>query len=274
MNIGHPDGDAADNPGSPQPRQRNPRTFQGTRHDGAERHDRLEDLLNLDEQVSAALADLNDHASVALLHDMPTRYGIHTANAVGVSMADMKAVAARLGRSHPLAEALWATGLYEARIVASMIDEPERVTLEQMERWCHDFDNWAICDTVCFHLFDRTPHAWIKVEQWAAQPDEFVKRAAFALLWGLARHDRDATDAQFAAALRLIECEATDERPLVKKSVSMALRSIGKRNPVLHASARTVAESLAEAPGGSARWIGRAALRDLALDSARRVSSP
>ena len=227
--------------------------------------------MNLDEQVSAALAHLNNHASDALLRDMPTRYGIHTANAIGVSMADMKVLAAQLGRNHPLAEALWATGLYEARIVASMVDEPERVTPEQMERWCQDFDNWGICDTVCFHLFDRTRHAWTKVQQWAAQPDEFVKRAAFALLWALARHDRDATDEQFNAALELVEREATDERPLVKKSVSMALRSIGKRNPGLHSAALAVAGRLAEAPDGSARWIGRAARRDLALESGRRA---
>jgi 3-methyladenine DNA glycosylase AlkD len=143
-----------------------------------------------------------------------------------------------------------------------------------MDRWCRDFDNWAICDTVCFHLFDRTNHAWVKVEQWAAQPDEFVKRAAFALLWGLARHDRDADDDQFAAGLALIEREAIDERPLVRKSVSMALRSIGKRNAALNAAAQAVAERLSEAPSGSARWVGRAALRDLAPNSPRRDPDP
>lgn len=231
-------------------------------------------MVHLDDQVSSALDFLRQHASEAIRHDMPIRYGIHTANAIGVSMADMKRLAAQLGRSHMLADALWATALYEARIVASMVDEPTRVTPEQMDRWCRDFDNWGICDTVCFHLFDRTPHAWVKVEQWADEPDEFVKRAAFALLWGLARHDRDADDEQFAGGLALIEREAIDERPLVKKSVSMALRSIGKRNAVLNAAAQAVAERLSEGPGGSARWVGKVALRDLAPKPTRRTPGP
>jgi len=230
--------------------------------------------VHLDDQASAALDYLNQHASEAIRHDMPTRYGIHAANAIGVSMADMKRLAAQLGPGHALADALWGTELYEARIVASMVDEPTQVTPEQMDRWCRDFDNWGICDTVCFHLFDRTPHAWVKVEQWAAQPDEFVKRAAFALLWGLARHDRDADDRQFADGLALIEREAIDERLLVRKAVSMALRSIGKRNTALHADVMAVAERLSEAPGGSPRWVGRAALRDLTPKSTRRDPDP
>ena len=118
------------------------------------------------------------------------RYAIPSDNAYGVTMTNMKVLAKRLGREHELAAALWDTGVYEARMLASLVDEPARVTSAQMDRWCSDFDNWAICDTACFALFDRTPHAWDKVAKWAAQRDEFVKRAAFALRrpdsWGRA----------------------------------------------------------------------------------------
>ena len=159
-------------------------------------------------------------------------------------------LAKRLGRNHELAAALWDTGWYEARMLTSFVDEPARVTPAQMDRWCRDFDNWAICDTVCFHLFDRTPHAWAKVAQWRDRRDEFVKRAAFALLWSLTVHDKRADDEPFAEGLPLIERAATDERNFVKKAVNMALRAIGKRNPALNAAAVTVARRLADSPRG------------------------
>ena len=102
--------------------------------------------------------------------DNLARFGIAATRPFGVSMANLQAIAKSVGRSHELAAALWETGCYEARMLASFVDEPSLVTAAQMDRWCRDFDNWAICDTVCFHLFDRTPHAWSKVSKWAGQP--------------------------------------------------------------------------------------------------------
>jgi len=191
------------------------------------------------------------------------RFGITASKAFGVSMANLKVLAKRLGRSHELAAALWDTGWYEARMLATLIDEPARVTPAQMERWARDFDNWAICDTACFALFDRTPHAWAKVAQWSRKRDEFVKRTAFALLWSLAVHDRHADNAQFARGLALVERAATDDRNFVKKAVNMALRAIGKRNLALNSAAVAVARRLADAPDATARWVGKDALREL-----------
>ena len=128
----------------------------------------------------------------------------------------------REGRDHALAAALWRSGNHDARMLATMVDDPEAVTVAQMDRWAKDFDNWGITDTVCFHLFDRTQHAWQKVEQWHDSKEEFVKRAAFALLWGLTVHDKRAADAAFVEGLSYIERAATDERHWVKKSVNMA----------------------------------------------------
>ena len=195
---------------------------------------------------------------------MGPRYGIHTRHALGVAMSDMKRIGGRFDRSHELAEELWNTQVYEARIVASMVDEPGRVTPAQMDRWCADFDNWAICDTVCFNLFDRAPDAWTRLEPWSARAEEFVKRAAFALLWSLALHDKTAHDGRFVAALELIEREATDDRPLVTKGITMALKAVGKRNPELRAVATASAARLAELESRPARSIGRATLRELA----------
>jgi 3-methyladenine DNA glycosylase AlkD len=150
-----------------------------------------------DDGLQAALVWLERERDVTTFENMGSRYGIHTARAFGVPMARMKVLAKQLGTDHTLAAELWASGWYEARIVASMVDDSGAVTAEQMDSWCADFDNWAIVDTVCFNLFDRTVHAWSKVDQWAASDREFTKRAAFALLWSLALHDRNSPDDRF-----------------------------------------------------------------------------
>ncbi len=216
----------------------------------------------IQEEVQSALAALEQ---MSTQHDRENlaRFGITASKAFGVSMANIQVLAKRLGRSHELAAALWETGWYEAQMLTSFVDEPARVTPEQMDRWCRDFDNWGICDTVCFKLFDRTPHAWAKVTEWSGESDEFVKRAAFALLASLAGHDKKAGDEPFLKALPLIERAATDERNFVKKGVSWALRGAGRRSPALHAAAVELARRLAASPEAAARWVGKDALRDL-----------
>src|SRR5690606_33664096 len=164
------------------------------------------------------------------------------------------------------------TGWYEARMLAAFVDEPERVTPAQMDRWARDFDNWAITDTVCFHLFDRTPHAWAKIRQWSTRREEFVRRAAFALLASVALHDKRAPDAPFLRSLPLIERAARDPRNFVKKGVSWALRSVGRRNPTLRAAAIEVSERLSASTDPAARWVGRDALRDLTRRTGRRMT--
>jgi len=228
---------------------------------------------SIQESVNTALAWLQRRGSKRIRDEMEPRYGIRTDKAFGVSMADLRSLAKELGRDHELAAALWTTGWYEARLLATLVDEPERVTAAQMDRWCRDFDNWGICDTACFALFDRTPHALAKVRQWSKRRNEFEKRAAFALLACLALHDKNATDESFLGLLPLIESAADDERNFVKKAVNWALRAIGGRNPKLNVAAVAVARRLADSPQASARWIGKDALRQLASPaSAKRIA--
>jgi 3-methyladenine DNA glycosylase AlkD len=222
--------------------------------------------------VKEVLAWLKAHATKAA-RDAMARYAIPSDHALGVPIGVLKQYSLQLGRHHELALALWDTGVYEARMLASFVDEPARVTPAQMDRWCADFDNWAVCDHACFHLFDKTPHAWTKVAQWAGRRDEFGKRAAFALLWGLSAHDRTSGDAPFLRGLELIERAATDERHFVMKAVNMALRATGKRSPALHAEAVKVARRLADATAPAPRWIGKDALRELGSPGvARRLA--
>jgi 3-methyladenine DNA glycosylase AlkD len=217
---------------------------------------------SLENEVQSALEWLKAHSTRATLDGM-ARYAILSDKAFGVAMRDIKALGKKLGHNHELALALWDTGWYEARMLASFVEDPALVTAAQMDHWCKQFDNWAICDAMCFNLFDRTPHRWAKVTQWSSKRDEFEKRTAFALLWSLTVHDRQAGDEAFLRGLELIEREAGDERNFVKKSVNMALRAIGKRNRALNAAAVAVARRLADSEQGAARWVGKDALREL-----------
>lgn len=220
--------------------------------------------LSVDQRVALALTELRKLAT-AKDRDSLARYGITATDPIGVSVANIHTVAKRLGRDHELALALWdATTHYEARMLCAFIDEPEKVTPVQMDRWCLDFDNWGICDTLCFHLFDRTPHAFAKVKKWSASKSEFVRRAGFALLASLAGHDRTSPDGDFLAGLKLVDEHADDERNFVKKGVSWALRRIGTRSPALRKASIALAKQLAASDDKTRRWIGKDALRDFA----------
>jgi 3-methyladenine DNA glycosylase AlkD len=211
--------------------------------------------------VETVVESLKRLATKRTLDSMP-RFAIPTDRAFGVSMADIQKLGKQIGVNHKLAGELWDSGWYEARTLSAFVEDPKLVTAAQMDRWCRDFDSWAICDTLCFKLFDRTPHAYQKVERWAKRREEFVKRAAFALLASLALHDKRAGNDVFIGFLPLIEEGAVDQRNFVKKGVSWALRSVARRSPELKAAASKFAERLAKSSEASARWVGKDALRE------------
>ncbi|HEU4836915.1 MAG TPA: DNA alkylation repair protein [Pyrinomonadaceae bacterium] len=227
---------------------------------------RVKTVMSLDDEVKAVLASLKKRSKRATLDGM-ARYAIPSDNAYGVAMKDIKALGKQLGQNNDLAIALWNTGVYEARMLVSFVADPTLLTSRQMDRWCKDFDNWAICDAMCFNLFDRSPHRWAKVKQWSTSRKEFEKRTAFALLWSLSVHDKQATDDQFIEGLGLIERAAPDSRNFVKKAVNMALRAIGKRNRNLNSAAVLVARRLSDSQDPTVRWVGKDALRELTSPS-------
>ncbi|MGO4882753.1 MAG: DNA alkylation repair protein [Bryobacteraceae bacterium] len=194
------------------------------------------------------------------------RFGIRPAKAYGVATPDIRSIAKTLARDNQLVSALWSTNVLEARILAAMIADPQQFREEEAERWVRDFDCWSVCDSACIGLFWKTPYAWRKVREWSSRQPEYERRAAFALLAGLAVHDKNATDGRFVSALRLIVAASRDDRNFVKKAVNWALRQIGKCNATLRAAAIETAESLIAAASASARWIGRDALRELRRD--------
>lgn len=219
----------------------------------------VEDVLN---QLNA-LARPDQLAGMA-------KFGLTGEKRLGVAVPEMRKLAKQIGKNHPLALELWQTQIPEAMMVASMIDDPKQVTGEQMDTWAKDFQAWDVCDQVCMNLFEKTPLAWQKVREWSARDEEFVKRAAFALIACLAWHDKKASDPSFIDLLPLIKAQAGDGRNYVKKAVSWALRHIGKRNANLHPIAVATAHELQQANSKPARWIASDTLRDLASDATQR----
>lgn len=210
-------------------------------------------------QIVARLESAGDPKNVAGM----ARYGIVAKKAFGASAPAIRALAKEIGRDHGLAIDLWKTGIYDARILAAFIDDPERVTGRQLDSWAKEFDNWAICDGVCIHLFRKTDHAWKKAREWSGRKEEFVKRAGFTLMATLAVHDRKAGNEKFVGLMPIIRRASADGRNGVKKAVNWALRQIGKRNPALHKAAIGEALKIRMIDSPSARWIAADALREL-----------
>lgn len=192
-----------------------------------------------------------------------SRFGIDTRNALGVTVTELRGLARRIGRNYDLAAALWESEIHEARILATMVDDPAHVTEAQMERWVSDLGSWDLCDQLCGNLFDRTPFVSDMALRWSRREAEFVKRAGFALMASSAVHRKDLPDARFEMFLPAIRAQASDDRNYVKKAASWALRQIGKRSLGLHRKAIATARQIERIDSRSARWIARDVLREL-----------
>ncbi len=212
--------------------------------------------------VKEILDKLKSQARPDQLEGM-ARYGMKPDRRLGVSVPYMRKLAKETGRDHKLALELWQTGIVEARMVAALVDEPDKVTEQQMEDWVRDFNSWDVCDQVCMNLFEKSPLAWKKVRDWSEREEEFVKRAAFSLIACLAWHNKTADDEKFMEWLTIIKHGATDERNFVKKAVNWALRTIGKINTNLNKAAIATAREIQKLDSKAARWIAADAIREL-----------
>ena len=208
------------------------------------------------------LRQLKTKASPANLEGM-ARFGLTVEKRLGVSVPEMRRIARETGKHHGLAASLWKTGIADARIVASMIAAPDEMSAKDMDAWVIGIDSWDVCDQVCMNLFEKTPFARQKIAEWSNRGEEYVKRAAFALIAGLAWHDRQSADRDFLQFLQVIKHGATDERNFVKKAVNWALRNIGKRSVRLNKAAIKTAGEIQRMDSKAARWIAADAIREL-----------
>jgi 3-methyladenine DNA glycosylase AlkD len=211
---------------------------------------------------SAILSELRSLGSEGAREGM-ARFGINSIKAYGVSLPELRSLAKDIGVDHELALELWKSGVHEARILASLIDDPSMVSGEQMDEWVSEFDSWDVCDQCCGNLFDKTRFAQAKAIEYSAREEEFVKRAGFALMAWTAVHNKTAGNKEFLTFLPIIKREAGDDRNFVKKSVNWALRQIGKRNIVLNHAAIKTAREISTLGSKSATWIAADALKEL-----------
>jgi len=198
------------------------------------------------------------------------RFGINPKNTFGVSIPNLRKIAKETGTNHDLAQQLWSSSIHEARILASMIDDPLMVTEEQMESWVGNFDSWDVCDQCCSNLFDKTKFAYKKAIRWTKRSEEFVKRAGFVLMAVLAVHDKEAKDEKFLKFLPIIKRESTDERNYVKKAINWSLRQVGKRNLNLNKIALKTAKEIKMLDSRTAAWVASDALRELESEAVQK----
>jgi len=199
-----------------------------------------------------------------------SRFGISASNTYGIPIPKLRAIAKRIGRNHALALGLWASGVHEARILASMVDEIDEVTGAQMDAWARDFDSWDVCDQVCMNLFSKSDFSFEKALEWSKSGKEFVKRAGFALMACVAWTRADADDDDFEKFFVEIKKASDDERNFVKKSVNWALRQIGKRNLALNRKAVAVAKEILKKDSKAAKWIATDAIRELTSSAVQK----
>ncbi len=217
----------------------------------------------MDPRFQPLLDRLNALANPAHTAGM-AHYGIETENALGISVTTLRELARGI-KSHELAIQLWNTGIHEAQMIASMVDDHKQVTPDQMESWVSDFDSWDICDGVCGNLFSKTPYAREKAIAWCSREEEFVRRAGFAMIAWLAVHQKQASDDYFLDFLPLIAKGAEDDRNFVKKAVNWALRQIGKRSPGCWQASMDLCLKLADHPSRSVQWVVKDARKELEL---------
>jgi 3-methyladenine DNA glycosylase AlkD len=191
------------------------------------------------------------------------RFGINAEKAFGISVKYLRELGKKIGKNHKLALELWATGFHEARILATIIDEPNKVSKSQVNKWINDVNSWDLCDQLCNNLLVKTVFAYDLAFEWSKSKTEFKKRAGFTLFAVIAVHWKHLEDFDFIKVFPRIIEEANDDRNFVKKAVNWALRQIGKRNSNLNNLAINTAEVLAGSESKSARWIGKNALKEL-----------
>ena len=224
---------------------------------------------DLTTQCNQILKQLKSLGNPAAAEGM-ARYGINTEHAYGVSIPNLRKIARKIGKNRPLAEALWSSGIHEARILAGMVYPPAEITGRQMEEWVRDFNSWDLCDQCCNNLFRKAVDAHEKAVEWSSRDEEFVKRAGFVLMACLAVHDKKAADAEFLEFLPVIKRESVDSRNFVKKAVNWALRQIGKRNLRLNQAAIATANKISEMNSAAAKWIAADAIRELESDAVQK----
>ncbi len=191
------------------------------------------------------------------------RMGVPTDMAIGIPTARIRKLGKQIGRNQKLALDLWKSGFHEAKLLAVLVAQPDKMTEAVIENWLEDVVSWDLCDHLCNNLFRHMPSCIEKIPNWARDNREFFRRAAFSLIAMLAIHQPDIADDVIELYLALIRDYASDSRNYVKKAISWALREIGKKDFSTQEKAIVLAAELCERTNRAERWVGKNALKEL-----------
>lgn len=206
------------------------------------------------------------------------KFGIVANNSLGVYHKDLQELAKKYGKKSPendlLAQQLFDSGIYEARLLCSKLFNPKNITNELAEKWVTSFENWEICDSFCMSFMGASPIAYTKILEWTAREEEFQKRAGFTLMVGYSFANKNEENAVFEQFIPIIERSVNDERIYVRKAVNWALRSIGKRNVDLQIKAIECANRILKNETKAAQWIASNALKELQAEKINILDYP
>lgn len=161
----------------------------------------------------------------------------------GVSYANLKALAKKIGKDHELAVDLWTTGNHDARILATMIGEPEKVDAKLVESWAKDLDNYAVTDALG-GLAGRAEMPRKVIDKWSNSKDEWFGQLGWNLITRLAMNSSDCPDSYFKSKIGVIEKKIHKSKNRTRYSMNGSLIAIGMRSAILRKEALAAAKRI------------------------------
>ena len=188
------------------------------------------------------------------------KFGIRYVKSYGLRLPQIRKIAKECGKSHDLALKLWNHGYHETYLLATLVEESEKVTSSQLDDWVNAFYSWDLVDQACINLLRFIPKARENIFIWCDSDEEFVKRTAFSLIAVLAVHEKES---DFEIYFDIIKEASKDNRNFVKKSVNWAIRQIGKIDLENNRKALALAYEILEMDCKASKWVARGAIREL-----------
>lgn len=213
------------------------------------------------ERINTIIQALKLASREEYLENLPS-FAIKGKGALGVPVPEIRKIAKLTGKSRSIATGLWATGIYEAMILATMVFPPETLTLEDAGSMVKDIESWDLCDHFTGNLVCNSPIAMQAVRSWHSRDEEYVRRSAFSIIAQI-DHRKLYNESNAMFFLDCIKAAPDDGRNFVKKAVCWALREIGKSCRENHELAMDAAVELAGTNSKAAGWISRTAVREL-----------
>jgi len=162
---------------------------------------------------------------------------------LGVSYADLGKLEKQIQIDHALALSLWQAGDHEARVLATKIADPARVTWAEIDAWRKDLRGYPIVGAFS-DFVRRTPHARACIDRWIDSKDEWTSSAGWSVLAALATHDRSLPDAELAPYIVRIVAGIHGALNRTRHNMNGALIAIGGRGGALEKQALAAAKKI------------------------------